>query len=153
MPEQHPSTVSKPKAIAILAIVVIIAALVVGVYHERHTKDFVDATTHQPERYTELYFSNPTHLPTTATSGQQLSVDFTVRDVEARAMTYPYTIEFITPDGGVLAQKQASFHLPNGATQAIENNITVPAAYQGKAEVQILLTNLNQTIHFWIQTR
>src|SRR5277367_5266167 len=107
----HLPTVSKPKAITLFAIVLIIAAIVVGVYHVRNTKAFVDATTHQPERYTELYFSSPTSIPVNVVSGKQLPVSFTIHNVEARNMSYTYDVSFMTSTGKVLVNKQQGLNL------------------------------------------
>ena len=152
MSEHRTSTVSKPKAIALVAIVIIVT-LVIGGYHFRNSKVFVDATTHQPERYTELYFNNPTHLPTAIGIGQQLSVGFVTHNLEARSMTYPYTLALMTDNGKILVEKQADFTLPSGNTKTTTNTISVPISYQGKAEVQVAFTKLNQSIDYWIEIR
>ena len=50
MSENDTRTASRSNLVIVL-IIVVIAILGVGVYHVRHTKAFVDATSHQPERF------------------------------------------------------------------------------------------------------
>lgn len=145
-------TTFNAKAFTVLVIVVLIAAGI-AVYQVRNTRVFVDATTHQPERYTELYFNDPTTLPSTVARGTKLSVGFSAHNVEARGMNYTYTISYITNKGAVLATEQGGFRLSNGSSKTITNDITIPKTYSGAAEIQVELTNINQSIHFWVQSR
>jgi uncharacterized membrane protein len=144
-------TTTKSKVLIALSIVVI-AVLGASVYQVRNTKAFVDASTHQPERYTELYFSDPTTIPTTAAEGRQLPVSFTIHNVEAKDMKYTYDLTFTTAVGKTLIQEQQSFSLLTNDSKTITTDIQVPA-YSGKAEVQILLPSLHQSIHFWVLAR
>lgn len=152
MPKHRKSTTTKLKTLAVIG-TVFVAILIVGVYRARNTNAFVDATTHQPERYTELYFSNPTAIPINVIHGKQLSVSFTTHNVEAHPMGYSYDVEFIASNNIILTQEQGDFNVPTNGTVVNTDNITVPQTYRGKAEVQVTLTNVKQTIDFWVQTR
>ena len=61
----------------------------------------------QPERLTELSFTNSNNLPTTYTQGQLQTVSFTIHDIEYRTTKYTYTItqgNTNSQNGIVLAQ-------------------------------------------------
>lgn len=143
-------TISRSTVITVL-IVAVLVVLGLGLYHVRHTTAFVNATSHRPERFTELYFNNPTKLPAIVTPGTKLPVSFTVHNVEARDMTYVYTVSFVA-NGRTLVSQQKGFNLTSNGTNTITSNITVPS-FSGKAEVQVLLNNVGQSIHFWVITR
>jgi uncharacterized membrane protein len=153
MPGKHSPTGTKSRAFIALTIV-LVAMLLAGLYKVHSTTAFVDATTHQPERYTELYFTNPTNLPVNVVHGRQLAVAFTVHNLEARSMSYTYDVSFIAANGHVLSQKQGNLNESNDGSKAVTSSVSVPQTYRGKAEVQVALTNLeNQSVHFWVQTR
>lgn len=151
MPEhsQHTATTSR---ITIIFVVIVLAIIIAGVYHVRDTTAFVDATTHQPERYSELYFANSNQLPANIVHDKTVPVSFSVHNVEARNTSYPYQVSLISDAGKTIAQTQGNFSLPNNGTKTINSTIQVPN-YRGRAEVQVLLTNLHQSIHFWVQSR
>jgi uncharacterized membrane protein len=151
MPKHSKHTVIKSNLLIALAIVVVVL-VGAGVYHVRHTSAFVDATTHQPERYTELYFTAPTKLPANIEVGQQLPVDFTVHNVEARSMSYTYDLSLITASGKPLSQSAYSFTLASNDSKVITNDVKIPDVL-GRTEVQIFFPALNQSIHFWMQIR
>ncbi len=150
MTEHRPRITSNPNLL-IIVIAAVIILLGVGAYHVRHTQAFVNATTHQPERYTELFFTNPTKIPNVVSTGTKLPVSFTVHNVEARTMSYSYTVTF-TANGSVLAQQQGNFNLTSNGTNYITSNITIPG-FTGRGEVQVTLINLNQSIHYWVINR
>jgi uncharacterized membrane protein len=151
MPKNTSRTTTRSKLLLVLLIAVI-AVIGAGIYNVRHTTAFVDATTHQPERYTELYFTDPTKLPVNIGHDQTLPVNFTVHNVEARNMSYTYDLSLLTTSGKALSQSQHTFSLTNNNTKVITNDITVPNEL-GKTEVQIFFPGLNQSIHFWVQIR
>jgi len=151
MSEQIPVTATRLNAKALIAISVAIIVLAVCYPAFRHSTLFVDATTHQPERYTELYFSNSSSIPVHVSRNTSLPVSFVIHNVEARSMTYTYTISLVTSSGKTLSQKRRSFSLPSTQSKTVGLSISVPKNYVGKAEVQIMLENLNnQSIHFWV---
>jgi hypothetical protein len=153
MAKHRKPTTTKLRTLAVLG-AILLAIVFVGVYHVRNTSAFVDATTHQPERYTELYFSDPTTIPVNVIHDKQLPISFTAHNAEAQSMTYSYSVEFIGTNGKILTQKQGSFTLKSNAAESITNDLTVPNTYRGKAEVQVVLTNLQQqSIHFWVEAR
>jgi uncharacterized membrane protein len=46
----------------------------------------------EPERLTELYFTNPTKLPTVYTAGVTQDVSFTVHNIEYAPVSYTYQV-------------------------------------------------------------
>jgi hypothetical protein len=152
MPELHPATAAKSTARALIVISVIgVVLLGVGLYHLRYSRLFIDATTHQPERYTELYFSAPAKLPTDIPHSGMLPVAFTVHNVEARNTSYSYQISLLTPAGQTVVQKEQDLNLKSSESKTLVTQLPIPAEYRGRGEVQVTLRNLNQSIHFWVE--
>lgn len=58
----------------------------------------------QPERLTELYFSDHTKLPTTYTPGNQQTVKFTIHNLEYRPTHYHYHVLQQNIDGSGVPQ-------------------------------------------------
>src|SRR5215469_836725 len=46
----------------------------------------------KPEKLTELYFNDPMHLPSSATSNQEISFTFVIHDVETIDYQYVYEV-------------------------------------------------------------
>lgn len=151
MSEHSSHTATRSKVLIALSIVVI-TVVAIGIYHERHTTTFIDATSHQPERYTELYFSDPTALPSNVVHGTRLPVGFMVHNVEARTTAYTAQVSLVTTAGKTLNENKQSFALPANASESFTSDVTVPDDL-GRAEVQVLLPSLKQSIHFWVQIR
>ena len=115
----------------------------------RQTRPFIKATSHQPERYTELYFTNSNNLPSAAQSGRPLSVSFAIHNVEARTMTYTYETDFIAPPGQTTVLSRRQLSLSNGRTKTITEATTLPP-FSGRAEITVVLLNQPEAIHFWL---
>ncbi len=102
------------------------------------------ATTHQPERFTELYFNAPQTLPTSVSINTKYEFSYTVANHEAAARTYRFeTYYLVNGQKHVLSQgtialsagQSSSFALSFVATQ-------VSQAYQ----VGVSLPDLSQDI-------
>lgn len=52
--------------------------------------------THQPERFTALYVTDPARLPTRVTPGRPVSVDFGIQNHEGRQRRYRYVAKLTT---------------------------------------------------------
>lgn len=102
----------------------------------------------KPEKMTELYFNDPAHLPSSATSNQIISLAFVIHNLETTDYQYVYEvsvnvngIRHIVDRGKVLVKnnqyyvKNENFNLMNSP---------------GRQEVVVELTNLHQSIDFWI---
>ncbi len=129
-------------------IVVLIAGLLLNL--AVHTATFVKATTHQPETYTELYFTHPNNLPATLTSGRTFPVDFTVHNVEAKTMQYTYDITVTDPNGSKQTLNKNQLYLQNGQTQRIANTFSLPSI-AGRYEINVQLEDQPESIHYWTE--
>ena len=97
----------------------------------------------EPERLTELYFTQPNNLPSSYTPGQPQTVSFTVHDLEYRTTTYHYQIIEQNQDTDASQTlNQGSFTLAQNAyRQQAVNIVTTDMGSHAKVEVQ--LTNVN----------
>lgn len=114
----------------------------------------------RPERLTELYFSDPTHLPATYTPGRTQSVSFTVHNFEHQTTDYRYTLTAWTPQR---EQALGNGHLTLGhdGRQNVTRIITVPALDR-RTEIRVHLqysgipfgrdtaSAETQAIHYWV---
>jgi hypothetical protein len=112
-PQPHAKTIR-------YALPAVVVALIIGLAAGFHTltQRQLDSwkLLPQPERLTELFFSNPNALPTTYVPGANQSVAFTIHNMESHAERYRYTItEAASPQqrgrllkAGVLVVRQGS---------------------------------------------
>ncbi len=130
-------------------VVVIMSLLSVGAAAFPTVKHaFVLATTHQPERLTELYFPADQTLPATYTPGKSYIVAFAIHNMEYRTTTYPYkaTLQW---GNSTQVLKTGSVTLANSQEETIDVPVVAPAS-GARVEVAVSLTRLNQSIHFWL---
>jgi uncharacterized membrane protein len=117
-----------------------------------HTNTFKLATTHQPDRFTELYFTNPTSLPATVKLSATVPVSFTLHNEEARTQSYTYNITFADATGTTTVLKTQEIILQNGQKQVINQDITLPTG-NSRGEVSVNLLNKSQSVHFWLERK
>jgi hypothetical protein len=102
----------------------------------------------QPEKLTELYFTQPNSLPSTYMPGESQKVNFTVHNIEYQTMTYSYKIVEENQDGSqqqVLASN--SFTLDQNQYQSV--SFTGPLADMGpEAKVVVELPTVNESIDY-----
>ncbi len=123
--------------------------LIAGFAAISHTQAYKMATTHQPERFTELYFTRPDALPARVEPGSKLSVTFTLHNQESRDTTYVYQITFTDQDGTVTLVTH-SLQLKTNQQRAITENIVVPVG-DTRGEVSVHLLHEDQSVHFWVE--
>lgn len=124
--------------------------LVIVTYLGAHTPVLAAAFTHQPERYTELYFTNPEYLPSVATFGQELPVVFVVHNVEDKAMRYTYRIVVENAHGVSVSSGSRSLPLGNGQSDRVSGDVAAPSV-SGRTQVQVQLVNVAESIHYWVE--
>jgi hypothetical protein len=102
----------------------------------------------QPEKLTELYFDNSTHLPGTTTSGKEISFAFVIHNLETTDYQYTYSIavnvsgtKHIIDSGNILVKDNQYY---------VKNEKFNPGNLHGRQEVVVELTNKQQSIDFWI---
>lgn len=102
----------------------------------------------EPEKLTELYFTQPNSLPNTYIPGQAQKVNFTVHNVEYQTMTYQYKIVEESQSG---SQQQT---LISGSFKLSENqykstSFTSPLTDMGpQAKVVVEIPTVNESIDY-----
>lgn len=139
------------KRLMLLGAIIVLVLMVLFINTIRHSQLFVNATTHQPETYTELYFSQPNQLPSVANAGQSIPVNFTIHNVEARNMQYTYAIQLSDAAGHTIKVLNQSVNLGNGMQDAISSKIALPNG-RGKYEISVILKNQPEAIHYWTES-
>jgi uncharacterized membrane protein len=102
----------------------------------------------EPERLTELYFSNPNTLPTTYTANTNQDVSFKVHNLEYKTVDYHYEIIEVA-DGSNQGQvlTEGSFILKQN--QLMSRNVPLKLADMGKhVQIEIELSPVNETISY-----
>jgi len=102
----------------------------------------------EPEKLTELYFTQPNDLPSTYVPGEAQKVNFTVHNIEYQTMTYHYKIIEESQDG---AQQQlltsSSFKLGQNQYQSV--SFTGPLVDMGvNTKVVVELPTVNESIDY-----
>jgi hypothetical protein len=141
---------AKVKRIYLLCAVVLVLAIGMLLNWVMQTQTYIKATSHQPEAYTELYFTDPNSLPSSAQNGQTVPVNFTVHNVESRNMLYTYNIELTTPTGQTTIVSHEQFAVARGDTLNIVSDATLPSS-AGRDEVNVVLVGMPESIHYWVE--
>lgn len=102
----------------------------------------------KPELLTELYFNDNANLPTTATSKQAISFTFVIHNLETTDYQYVYDvavdaigIRHIVDSGNVLV-KNNQYYIKNEKLNLMN--------FPGRQNVVVELTNIHQSIDFWV---
>jgi uncharacterized membrane protein len=134
---------------AILGLIVIVVLVSVLL----RSQTFVKASTHQPEAFTELYFSNSTNLPSYITEGSNLPIDFTVHNEEAKNMNYTFDVSVTAPSATTATSiSESKFTLANNASQNFKASYVMPKN-TGRYEITVSLVGQPETIHMWVEAR
>ncbi len=104
----------------------------------------------QPERLSELYFTDHTKLPTTYQPGTAYPLAFTVRNLENKTTTYTYEVlQQAENSPGTTLLKTDAFELASGDSHTETVAINYIDAGQ-RSRIIIHLTSQNQTIQYWV---
>lgn len=102
----------------------------------------------EPETFTELYFEDHIDLPKVAIKEKVNDFKFTIHNLEYRTMKYPYTI-YAEADGIKQELDKGTVTLPHDGYKTILESFSLVT--DGKrTKITVLLTNKNQSIHFWM---
>jgi Protein of unknown function (DUF1616) len=128
---------------------VLVVSLIVANQRNQLASALSKATSHQPELYSELYFTNYRALPKSIQAGETNAVPFTVTNHEARTTTYSYQAEVLENGNGKYLPP-VSFSLGSGMKT---NRIVYFTANQSGDQVEIIIRLLHQnlTIHYKAQ--
>lgn len=106
------------------------------------------ATTVKPETFTELYFEDHINLPKAAIKNKVNDFKFTIHNLEYKTMTYPYTI-YAEVDGIKQELDKGSVTLRHDDYRTILESFSLVSDAK-RAKITVLLTDKNQSIHFWM---
>lgn len=112
----------------------------------------------QPERLSELYFTDHAALPKLLNAGSNHSVNFTVHNLEHQTTTYHYKIVAALPDSEVIQPlAEGTFMLDHNQSHKAHQDIAVPGLgprigirvdlYYQHDKAQDLAT---QSINYWV---
>jgi hypothetical protein len=104
----------------------------------------------QPERLSELFFTDHTKLPATYTPNTAYTLTFTVRNLEDKPVTYRYEIlqqAENAADASLL--RTGNFQLASGDSHTETVEINYADAGQ-RSRIIVRLPDQNQTIHYWV---
>lgn len=109
-----------------------------------------NATSHQPENFTELYFADYKSLPKLLKVGKSYPVAFTIANHESKKFTYTYQTE-LTGHGTKVVSKPLTVSVDNG--QAVRRTAHIFAMQPNDhVELVIRVLNKNLTIHYKAQS-
>lgn len=146
----HEKLPAKHRADAILWLFVIAlllgtAAVSLATAHRSLSLAWHSATTHQPERYTQLYFTDPAHLPAFAPLGKPQVIPFRIVNHEHASKTYTYETQ-VTIAGKTSAYR-GTVTLADGQGADETLGFTIPAARM-QAAITVRLVGTGQTLSF-----
>jgi hypothetical protein len=102
----------------------------------------------KPETMTELYFTNNVNLPSTVTGNQTISFSFVIHNLEMTDYQYVYNVsvnvngtKHVVDSGRVLVKNDQYY---------VKNEKFELTSSPGKQEVVVELTNMQQSIDFWV---
>lgn len=131
---------------ALLAIAIIVAgAHSSGVKHALQL-----ATTHQPERFSELYFNDQSHLPTVVSVQTTKQFSFHTANHEANATHYNYVV-IVGSNNDSHILKSGSFTLGYGASIDVPVSYSLPKPQQDY-QIIVELIDRPQQIMFRVRT-
>ena len=103
----------------------------------------------QPERLTELYFTNPNNLPSTYNLSLTQQFGFTVHNLEYRNTDYSYQVlEQNSDDSQTITLQQGSFWLKQNQFKTVNENINLNNL-GSRVKVIVNLSNINESIDYW----
>jgi hypothetical protein len=103
----------------------------------------------EPERLTELYFTDHAALPTSYSPGATQTVSFTVHNLEYRTTSYHFVISQRSQTGKqTLGLASGNFTLKQN--QYSNQKITVSLGDLDRSQVIVSLTPGNENINYWV---
>ncbi len=116
--------------------------------------------TPQPERLTELYFTDHTKLPKTVKAGATETVAFTVHNLEHQHVTYHYKLVAVLADSdSEQVLNEGTFALDHDGVHLGSVDITVPnLGPQISIQLHLYYTSKDpaiqtQSIDYWVRVR
>lgn len=103
------------------------------------------------ESYTELYIDNHQNLPNYLAPGREASASFTLRNSEHKLKNYKFVItKTLEKDTDVIGSGSAS--LAHGQSKSFKFDFDV-ATTEARTRVEVAIPDLNQSVHFYVNTK
>jgi hypothetical protein len=109
------------------------------------TAALTQASSHQPEKYTSLYFEDPGHLPSYAATGIVHTIYFHIVDHEQQARTYTYQIAMVI--AGSSSVQSAAIQVANGQNVRQLLRFTIPKP-NSSATIMVTLVGSSEQLLF-----
>ncbi|HJQ08692.1 MAG TPA: hypothetical protein VJ836_04410 [Candidatus Saccharimonadales bacterium] len=116
-----------------------------GVLVFDRTQGLSKATTHLPERFTELYFNDNRSLPKSIETGKTYTAGFIISNQETISQVYTYQVEIIDA-AGARKLEPVTVRVAHGLSSY--QPFTFSAEQAGEVRLVVRLLTHNQTIHF-----
>jgi hypothetical protein len=128
-----------------VAVVVSLALSHVAIAHQMHAWKLLP----EPERLTELYFTDHTKLPNLYYINATQTVSFTVHNLEYQNTAYTYKIVQQSEDGKTQQPLgSGGFTLPqNGYQKTVA--VVAPIGLGSRSKISVLLST-NESISYWV---
>ena len=105
----------------------------------------------KPETFTELYFEDHLHLPSTVISRHSYSFAFTLHNLESKDMEYSYEVSAdIRQDKLLISFDKGTVFVKKDAYKTIREEFT-PAKAFPRSEIVVYVINKKQMIDFWVE--
>lgn len=126
-----------------------LALAIVLFYDHGLRTTIVLATTHQPERFTELYFEGHTGLPRGTQTDKLYSFTFTIHNLEYKKMDYPYLVYLEDSNGQKTVLASGNVTMIHDSYRSFPVIFALPDTIT-RGKVVVKLTQKKQEIHFWM---
>jgi hypothetical protein len=127
----------------LLALLIIVPTVVIN--RQNIANAFVLATTHQPERFTELYFVNSSLLPSYTPTAKIQHITFRITNHEAYPIAYTY---IIAQDTSQLAKNTIT--LSDAQSTDVTFTYSIPTPKTGTI---LSVSLINRTEHIAFRTK
>jgi hypothetical protein len=136
--------------LGVAAVVTILMLIVVWGDTNRYSQARArgDATSHQPDRLTELYFAGAQSLPISYRLGEPIYLNFTIHNLEQQDILYHYQIVV----QGSTQPLTGVARLKNGESKTISTGLVIGQPLP-RAKVTVELVDQKQSIHFWVEAQ
>ncbi|MBI5122785.1 hypothetical protein HZA75_02890 [Candidatus Roizmanbacteria bacterium] len=111
----------------------------------------------KPEKFTELYFEDNTHLPIKINKdllnkpiADLYSFRFTIHNLENKDMKYTYAVYLLDPEKIIFDQGEINIKINESKT--IDEKFYMPSIYP-RTKVVVNLVDQNQLIFFWMKEK
>lgn len=98
--------------------------------------------------FTELYFPKASELPKTVSIGKKLTFQFTIHNLEGKALKYPYQV-YVATDGAKQYIDQTELSIKANTSQTITESFVMQYSAT-RAAVIITLPNQKEHIDFFV---